>query len=206
MMSSAHWAGAHSARGKLPLPKTPSAFRANELHLLGVGALYVRRRVRFSPFLVGGHQEDSRHGGTEAVALIVALDKAAELAHDRLAAEQTRVRALRDRLENGLLDRCLDARLNGHPQCRLPNTTNISFQYVEGEAILLMLDQHGICASSGSACTTGSLEPSHVLRRGQLRDSHRAEPCQSRRGHAERCASGCSLWVQGGILVFSQQG
>jgi len=158
------------AVGKIPmnlaeLPIDMLSLSGHKLHApKGIGALYVRRGVRFSPFLVGGHQEGSRRGGTEPVPLIVALGKAAELAHERLEAETTRVRALRDRLEAGLLERCPDARLNGRSDCRLPNTTNISFEYVEGEAILLMLDQHGICASSGSACTTGSLEPSHVLR------------------------------------------
>jgi cysteine desulfurase len=98
------------------------------------------------------------------VPLIVALGKAAELARKNLREEQTRVRALRDRLERGILASTPGAILNGHPTERLPNTTNISFEFVEGEAILLMLDQHGICASSGSACTSGSLEPSHVMR------------------------------------------
>ncbi len=130
----------------------------------GVGALWVRRGTRFSPYLRGGHQEHNRRGGTESVPLIVGLGKAASFVKRHLAHEQTRVRALRDRLEKGLLATCPDARLNGHPTQRVPNTSNISFEYVEGESILLMLDQHGICASSGSACTTGSLEPSHVLR------------------------------------------
>jgi len=158
------------AVGKVPmrlceLPIDMLSLSGHKLHApKGVGALYIRRGVGFRPFLVGGHQEANRRGGTEAVPLIVALGKAAELAYDRLATEQTRVRKLRDRLERELLRRCPDARLNGHPEQRLPNTANISFEYVEGEAILLMLDEHGICASSGSACTTGSLEPSHVLR------------------------------------------
>jgi cysteine desulfurase len=130
----------------------------------GVGALWVRRGTRFSPLLRGGHQEHNRRGGTESVPLVVGLGKAASFVKRHLAEEQTRVRALRDRLEKGLLATCPDARLNGHPARRVPNTSNISFEYVEGESILLMLDQHGICASSGSACTTGSLEPSHVLR------------------------------------------
>ena len=158
------------AVGKVPinvadLPVDMLSLSGHKLHApKGIGALYVRRGTRFSPFLVGGHQERNRRGGTEAVPLIVALGKAAELAKQRLQDEQTRVRALRDRLEKGLMAKCPGARRNGHPTARLPNTTNISFEYVEGEAILLMLDQHGICASSGSACTTGSLEPSHVLR------------------------------------------
>jgi cysteine desulfurase len=124
----------------------------------------VRRGTRFSPYLVGGHQENNRRGGTESVPLIVALGAAAELAQKNMQVEQTRVRALRDRLERGILATTPGAILNGHPDHRLPNTTNISFEFVEGEAILLMLDQYGICASSGSACTSGSLEPSHVMR------------------------------------------
>jgi len=129
----------------------------------GVGALYVRRGVRFRPFLLGGHQERGRRGGTENVPGIVALGKAAELAAAHLEDEQTRVRALRDRLEAGLLG-VPNTRLNGHAATRLPGTSNISFKNVEGEAILLLLNQEGICASSGSACTSGTLEPSHVLR------------------------------------------
>jgi cysteine desulfurase len=158
------------AVGKLPIRLADAAIdmlslSGHKLHApKGVAALYVRKGCRFHPFLLGGHQEHNRRGGTEAVPLIVALGKAAELAGRRMDDEQTRVRALRDKLERGLLQRCPDARVNGHGEHRLPNTTNISFEYVEGEAILLMLDEHGICASSGSACTTGSLEPSHVLR------------------------------------------
>jgi len=129
----------------------------------GVGAIYVRRGRRFRPFVLGGHQERGRRGGTENVPGIVALGKAAELASAHLADEQTRVRGLRNRLETGLLQ-IPESRLNGDRERRLPGTTNVSFKHVEGEAILLMLDQRGICASSGSACTSGSLEPSHVLR------------------------------------------
>jgi cysteine desulfurase len=158
------------AVGKTPinLAKMPIDMLSLSGHKLhapkGIGALYVRRGTRFQPFQVGGHQENNRRGGTEAVPLIVALGKAAELAQANMAQEQTRVRALRDRLEKGLLATTPGAILNGDPVRRLPNTTNISFEFVEGEAILLMLDQHGICASSGSACTSGSLEPSHVMR------------------------------------------
>ncbi len=158
------------AVGKVPmnLSQTPIDMLSLSGHKLhapkGIGALYVRRGVRFSPFMVGGHQENNRRGGTESVPLIVALGKAAAIAAQRLEDEQTRVPALRDRLERELLARCPDARVNGDPEHRLPNTSNISFEYVEGESILLMLNEHGICASSGSACTTGSLEPSHVLR------------------------------------------
>ena len=130
----------------------------------GVGALYVRKGTKFMPFLIGGHQEGNRRGGTENVASIVALGKAAELAASLMEEENTRVRALRDRLESGLLAAIPHAIVNGDTQHRLPNTTNISFEYIEGESILLMMDELGICASSGSACTSGSLEPSHVLR------------------------------------------
>jgi len=130
----------------------------------GVGALYVRKGAKFSPFMIGGHQERGRRGGTENVASIVGLGRASELVKGHLEEMNTRVRALRDRLEQGLLKNTPNALLNGAKDLRLPNTTNISFEYVEGEAILLMMDQFGICASSGSACTSGSLEPSHVLR------------------------------------------
>ncbi|PID76766.1 MAG: cysteine desulfurase NifS [Deltaproteobacteria bacterium] len=130
----------------------------------GVGVLYVRRGTMFVPFLTGGHQEKGRRGGTENVASIVALGRACRLAGENMAAENTKVRALRDRLEEGLLASIPKAILNGHKTMRLPNTTNISFEYVEGEAILLYMNEFNICASSGSACTSGSLEPSHVLR------------------------------------------
>lgn len=130
----------------------------------GVGVLYVRKGTPYSPFLIGGHQEHGRRGGTENTASIIGLGKACELASARMTVENTKVRELRDKLENGLLAAIPNALRNGHPEHRLPNTTNISFEYVEGEAILLHLDRYGICASSGSACTSGSLEPSHVLR------------------------------------------
>lgn len=130
----------------------------------GVGALYVRRGVRFKPFVIGGHQEKSRRGGTENVAGIVALGKACELAAGNMNTELSQVRELRDRLEKGILETVPAVRVNGDMDSRLPNTSSISFEYIEGEAILLLLNQFGICASSGSACTTGSLEPSHVLR------------------------------------------
>jgi len=124
----------------------------------------VRRGTPFRAFLVGGHQEKSRRGGTENVASVVGLGAACELAGQHIDDENTRVRAMRDRLEQGLMSKAPDARLNGHPLHRLPNTSNVSFEFVEGEAILLLLNQFNICASSGSACTSGSLEPSHVLR------------------------------------------
>ncbi|MBU1649200.1 MAG: cysteine desulfurase NifS [Proteobacteria bacterium] len=130
----------------------------------GVGVLYVRRGTPFVPFLVGGHQEKGRRGGTENVASIVGLGRACELAAVNMAEENSRVKALRDKLEQGLLASIPHSILNGHKTDRLPNTSNISFEYVEGEAILLHMDQYNICASSGSACTSGSLEPSHVLR------------------------------------------
>ncbi|HUU93238.1 MAG TPA: cysteine desulfurase NifS [Phycisphaerae bacterium] len=158
------------AAGKIPmnvsdLPIDMLSLSGHKLHApKGIGALYVQRGTRFSPHIIGGHQEGNRRGGTESVPLIVALGKAAQLARQNIDKEGTQVAALRDRLEKGLLEKAPDARVNGNRLLRLPNTTNISFEYVEGEAILLMLDQHGVCASSGSACTTGSLEPSHVLR------------------------------------------
>lgn len=130
----------------------------------GIGVLYVRRATPFAPFLIGGHQEHGRRGGTENVASIIGLGKACELAGNRLEDENTRVKSMRDKLEQGLLEKIPHAMLNGHKTERLPNTTSVSFEFVEGEAILLHLDRFGICASSGSACTSGSLEPSHVLR------------------------------------------
>ncbi|NJB68944.1 cysteine desulfurase [Desulfobaculum xiamenense] len=152
----------------IDLAKLPVDFLALSGHKLhapkGVGALFVRRGTRFRPFLLGGHQERGRRAGTENTAGIVALGKAMELATSHIEEENTRVKALRDRLEKGLMSAIPDTRLNGDPEHRLPNTANISFKYVEGEAILLLMDRLGICASSGSACTSGSLEPSHVLR------------------------------------------
>ena len=130
----------------------------------GVGALYVRKGTKFSPFLIGGHQESGRRGGTENVASIVGLGKASELAADYMEEENTRVKQLRNKLESELLKQIPNTIINGDRENRLPNTTNVSFEYVEGESILLMMDELGICASSGSACTSGSLEPSHVLR------------------------------------------
>lgn len=130
----------------------------------GVGALYVKKGTRFSPFMIGGHQERNRRGGTENSASIIGMGKACELAGSHIKEIDTRVRSMRNRLEEGLLKNVPNALLNGKKDARLPNTTNISFEYIEGEAILLMMDQLGICASSGSACTSGSLEPSHVLR------------------------------------------
>ena len=137
---------------------------AHKLHApKGIGMLYVRRKSKFQPYLMGGHQERGRRGGTENVAGIVAFGKAAELALAHLNEENTRVRAMRDRLETTILSKIPNAIRNGGKEPRLPNTSNIAFDGIEAEAILMQLDQAGICASSGSACTTGSLEPSHVL-------------------------------------------
>jgi len=158
------------AVGKIPLnlavlPIDYLALSGHKLHApKGVGALYARRGAPFRPFMRGGHQERGRRAGTEAVPSIVALGAACELAGKHINEENTRVRALRDDLQKRLLAAIPEAIINGDQDNRLPNTLNISFKYVEGEAILLMLDQFGICASSGSACTSGSLEPSHVLR------------------------------------------
>jgi cysteine desulfurase len=129
----------------------------------GIGLLYVKRQTKFQPYIIGGGQERGRRGGTENVAQIVAFGRAAELAAARLEEENTRVRALRDKLERGLLSSIPHSVRNGAAEPRLPNTTNIAFEGVEAEGILMLLDQAGICASSGSACTTGSLDPSPVL-------------------------------------------
>lgn len=156
------------AAGKLTLDTTTLAvdllsLSGHKIHApKGIAALYVKKGTRFSPLLIGGHQERGRRAGTENVASIVGLGKAAELALSGL--ENREVLRLRDLLEKTLLERCPDANVNGDRTNRIPNTTNISFEYVEGEAILLRLNEHGICASSGSACASGSLEPSHVLR------------------------------------------
>jgi cysteine desulfurase len=130
----------------------------------GIGVLYIRRGTKFSPFLIGGHQEKERRGGTENTAGIIGLGKACELAAQNMEKENANVRRLRDKLEQELLKKIPQSRVNGDIRNRLPNTTNISFEYVEGEAILLLMNELGICASSGSACTSGSLQPSHVLR------------------------------------------
>jgi len=158
------------AVGKVPIdlssvPVDMLALSGHKLHApKGVGVLYIRKGTKFSPFLIGGHQERGRRGGTENVASIVALGKACELAGQHIEEENTRVARLRDRLESELLARIDKASVNGDVKNRLPNTTSIGFDAVEGEAVLLLMDQIGICASSGSACTSGSLEPSHVLR------------------------------------------
>jgi cysteine desulfurase len=158
------------AAGKIPinlkeLPVDMLSISGHKLHApKGVGVLYVRKGTRFYPYIIGGHQERGRRAGTENVASIVALGRACELAGETLRSEAEHVRKLRNKLEEALLQCCPDVRTNGDTEHRLPNTTNISFEYVEGEAILLRLNEYDICASSGSACTSGSLEPSHVLR------------------------------------------
>lgn len=158
------------AVGKTPidlrhLPVDMLSLSGHKIHApKGIGVLYVRKGVRFRPFLRGGHQERGRRAGTENVPYIVGLGMAAQLSSDHMQEERVNVARLRDKLENGLLERIPDCMVNGDVENRLPNTSNIAFKNVEGEAILLMLDRLGICASSGSACTSGSLEPSHVLR------------------------------------------
>jgi cysteine desulfurase len=158
------------AAGKLPIdvknsPVDLMTLSAHKFHgPKGVGALYVRRGLTFPPFIIGGHQERSRRAGTENVAGIIGMGKAAELALKNQKDDSAWIRALRDQLQDSFLESCPSARVNGDKVKRLPNTLNISFRYLEGESILVLLDQHGICASTGSACTAGSSEPSHVLR------------------------------------------
>ncbi|MBM4142745.1 MAG: cysteine desulfurase NifS [Lentisphaerae bacterium] len=158
------------AAGKVPIdvrdtPVDMLSLAGHKLHApKGIGALYVRKGTRLNTFMLGGHQEHGRRGGTENVPYIVGLGRACELAAATLSEERTRVAALRDRLEKGLLASCPDASVNGDRVNRLPNTTNMSFQYIEGESILYHLSDIGVAASSGSACTSGSLEPSHVIR------------------------------------------
>ena len=155
--------------GKLPLDlrNTPVDFLSLSGHKLhapkGVGALYIRKNTPYKPLLMGGHQERNLRAGTENVASIVGLGRAAQLASEHMEDEQTRVRELRDRLQEGLIAACPDTRVNGADAPRLPNTLHISFGYIEGESITLLLDELGICVSTGSACSTGSLEISHVI-------------------------------------------
>lgn len=130
----------------------------------GIGVLYVKTGTLFTPLIIGGHQERGKRAGTENVPYIVGIGKAAELAKEALPVEETEIKRLRDKLESAILKNVFNARLNTARTNRVPNTTNIGFEYVEGELILLHLSDYGICASSGSACTSGSLEPSHVLR------------------------------------------
>ena len=159
------------AIGKVPVnvqqvPEDMLSLSGHKFHApKGIGALYVKRGTRFVEFMMGGHQEKGRRGGTENIPYIVGLGVAAGLAKERVESGAVeKITALRDRLQEGLLASIPDSKLNGDPQNRIPNTVNISFGYVEGEAILMHLNEYGICASSGSACTSGSLEPSHVLR------------------------------------------
>jgi cysteine desulfurase len=158
------------AAGKIALNTKKSkvdmlSISGHKLHApKGIGVLYIRKGAKFSPFLIGGHQEKGRRGGTENVPYIIGLGEACGLAKKHLDEENTRVRALRDYLEKKLLEKIPNTLVNGDRANRLPNTLSVSFEYVEGESILLLLSDLGICASSGSACTSGSLEPSHVLR------------------------------------------
>jgi len=158
------------AAGKIPLHMKKSkidmlSISGHKLHApKGIGVLYIRKGTKFSPFMIGGHQEKGRRGGTENVPYIIGLGKACELAKKHLDEENTKVKALRDYLEAKILEKIPNTLVNGDRVHRLPNTLNVSFEYVEGESILLLLSDLGICASSGSACTSGSLEPSHVLR------------------------------------------
>ena len=157
------------AVGKIPLnmknsPVDLLTISGHKFHApKGVGALYVKRGITFRPFFVGGHQERDRRAGTENVASIIGMGEAAELARKNLGEETKQVQALRDRLEKSLVS-TVGCRVNGHRERRLPNTLNVSFEFLEGEAVLVLLDEFGICASTGSACTAGSVEPSHVLR------------------------------------------
>ncbi len=156
--------------GKIPINLKDShmdmiSLSGHKLHApKGVGILYIRKGVPFAPFIIGGHQEMGRRGGTENTAGIIGLGKACQLALAHMEEENTRVKDLRDKLERGILAAVPNTRVNGGKAPRLPNTSNISFEFIEGEAILLQMDGYGICASSGSACTSGSLQPSHVLR------------------------------------------
>ncbi len=158
------------AAGKTPIdtqrvPVDLLTISGHKLHAPnGIAALYVRRGTRLRPLLLGGHQENGRRGGTENVPYIVALGEACALAKRRLAEGMTRLKSMRDRLQAGILATCPDTQVNGAEAPRLPNTLNVSFHYVEGEAILYHLSDLGIAASSGSACASGSLEPSHVIR------------------------------------------
>jgi cysteine desulfurase len=157
------------AVGKIPINLRNSAvdmlsLSGHKLHSpKGIGVLYTRTGLKFKPYVIGGHQERNRRAGTENTPAIIGLGKACELASLRLDEENTRVKNLRDKLEKEILGKIPHTRANGSAVPRLPNTSNISFEFVEGESILLSLDAEGICASTGSACSSGSLEPSHVL-------------------------------------------
>jgi cysteine desulfurase len=165
------------APGKLPVDVAAvgmdaMSFASHKFHgPKGVGGLYVRRGLRYRPLLIGGPQERGRRGGTENVPGIVGMGKAAELAREALP-QMPRVAALRDRLEREILTKIPQARVNGRTDLRLPNTTNIGFYQLEAEAILLLLSEQGVCASAGSACSSGSLEPSAVLRAMHIDDRY----------------------------------
>jgi cysteine desulfurase len=176
MAEMAHTAGiqfhtdAVQAAGKIPIGLAAGkidmlSLSGHKLHApKGIGVLYLKRGVRFRPLMRGGHQERGRRAGTENAASVVGLGKACEMALDHIQFENREVRALRDRLEQGILAWVPNCFVTGDPDNRLPNTCNIAFEYIEGEAILMLLNKQGIAASSGSACTSGSLEPSHVMR------------------------------------------
>jgi len=157
------------AIGKLPMNLKNGnidllSMSGHKLHApKGVGVLYIRKGVRIDPLIIGGNQEDNRRSGTENVPYIIGLGKACEIAQEYIRDEQTRIKSLRDKLEKGIKDQLSNIAINGENSDRLPNTSSVSFEYVEGEATLLLLDMAGIATSSGSACTTGSAEPSHVL-------------------------------------------
>jgi cysteine desulfurase len=141
------------------------SFSGHKLHApKGVGALYLKRGTPCRPFMIGGHQEESRRAGTENVPYIVGLAKAVQLAEENHSTEEAAIRRLRDKLEKGIAERIPNIQINGRGAERLPNTLNVACHYIEGEGMLYQLSDFGICASSGSACTSGSLEPSHVLR------------------------------------------
>lgn len=156
--------------GKIPVdvkkvPVDMLAMSGHKFHApKGIGIFYVRRGTKIKPFILGGHQESGRRAGTENVPYIIALAKACELARLGMEDEQIKLTALRDRLEKGILGSCPDVRINGDRAHRLPNTLNVSFEYIEGEAIAYRLSDLGICVSTGSACASGSLDPSHVIR------------------------------------------
>ncbi len=158
------------ALGKIPFHLSDAkinfvSFSGHKLHCpKGVGVLYVNRRTKFHPFLIGGSQENNRRAGTQNVASIVAFGKACEVAGRWMEHEATEVASLRDAFEAGILERISGVEVNGDREHRLPNTTSLSFQGLDSEAMLMLLDQKGICCSAGSACTAGSLHPSHVLK------------------------------------------
>jgi cysteine desulfurase len=157
------------AAGKIPIDVTKAnvdllSLSGHKIHApKGVGVLYVKKGIKFHPYLIGGHQEKGRRGGTENTVSIIGLGRACELAAEHLPLMGTQVKELRDYLQNQLLEKIPSVSVNGDLENRLPNTLSIGFDAVEGESILLMLDREDICASSGSACTSGSLDPSHVL-------------------------------------------